>query len=126
MTNLVTADCWIVDGNYLTESGLAGRIERADTLILLECPRLLCLWRVVWRAVRHYGQVRPDQADGCPERLDWEFLEFVWNYPAKTQRIRAMFQSAATEKTVLVLKNKAEVGRWLAVVQHQVATHAEP
>ena len=43
MTDIVTTDGWITDGNYLTESVAAGRIYRADTLILLDAPRLWCL-----------------------------------------------------------------------------------
>ena len=53
------------------------RLTRADTAILLDYPTALCLWRVIKRVVTLNGQVRPDAAPGCPERLDWEFLHYV-------------------------------------------------
>ena len=33
------------------------------------------------RIAMSYGQVRPDMAPGCPEKIDWEFLKYVWNFP---------------------------------------------
>ena len=37
--------------------------------------------RVLKRISTTYGRTRPDLAEGCPERFDWEFLKYVWNYP---------------------------------------------
>lgn len=124
LTEVVAADCWITDGNYLTESVMVQRIERADTLILLECPRLLCLWRVVRRSVLGYGRVRPDQAAGCPERIDRDFLKFVWNFPPKTERIRKLLTGLTDRKTVYFLNNRDEVEAFLATVEQAQRTRS--
>lgn len=122
VTEVVAADGWITDGNYLTESVAVHRLERADTLILLDCPRWLCLWRVFRRAVLGYGRVRPDQAAGCPERFDLEFWRFVWNFPAKTERIRKLLNGLADQKTVYFLNSPAEVTQFLATVKQAQPT----
>jgi adenylate kinase family enzyme len=57
------------------------RLREADTVFFLDLPRWLCIMRVLKRIVMSYGRTRPDMADGCPERFDWEFLQYVWNYP---------------------------------------------
>ncbi|CCG99470.1 topology modulation protein [Fibrella aestuarina BUZ 2] len=121
ITRAIAAECWITDGNYTTESQLTGRLDRADTLILLECPRWLCLWRVIRRIVSYYGRVRPDQAPGCPERLDWGFLRFVWQFPTKVERTRQLLLSLSDQKRVYFLRNKAEIEQFLAT-----ATTSEP
>ncbi|MFD1143596.1 AAA family ATPase [Larkinella insperata] len=117
MHTATMADYWITDGNYLTESTVTGRIQRADTLILLECPRLVCMWRVIRRVIRYYGQSRPDLTDGCPERFDWAFLLFVWNHPPKLDRTRQLLKSLSGEKTILILRNKREVTQFLKTEQ---------
>lgn len=104
MTNLVATD----------------RIDRADTLILLDCPRWLCLWRVVRRLIWHYGKVRPDQAPGCYERFDWDFLMYVWHFPVKKQRIATILASVTNEKTVLILRGKRDTSRFLSGIQTNV------
>lgn len=113
ITNIVAGDKWITDGNYTRESANAGRIERADILILLERPRMVCLWRVVRRILINYGRVRPDQAAGCPERIDWDFLRFVWNYPAKTKQIQQLLREQPADKTVFMLRSNRDVSHFL-------------
>ena len=71
----IAGDRWIIDGNY--GGSMDRRLARADTAIWLDYPGWLCLWRVVKRIVTLNGQVRPDAAPGCAERLDWEFLHYV-------------------------------------------------
>jgi len=76
------ADQWIFDGN--NSSSFNYRISRADTLIFLDFPTYLCMYRVIWRLIKYkMGYPRTDMAEGCPERFDWEFIKFlrwVYNY----------------------------------------------
>ena len=74
--DLSAGDRWIMDGNY--GRTLPVRLAAADTVIFLDLPRVVCTWRVLKRQVRWLGRVRPDAAPGCPERLTWEFVSWVW------------------------------------------------
>lgn len=60
---------------------MALRLAAADTVIFLDTPRFLCLWRVLKRRLRFHRRTRPDMSAGNSERLTLEFLRFVWNYP---------------------------------------------
>lgn len=75
LETLVSAERWIIDGNY--GGSMSFRLARADTAILLDYPSWLCLWRVTKRIVTLHGTVRPDAPPGCPERFDWAFLRYV-------------------------------------------------
>ena len=76
------AEQWIFDGNNTTS--FECRISRADTLIFLDFPTYLCMYRVIMRLVKFkMGQPREDMAEGCPERFDWNFiklLKWIYNY----------------------------------------------
>ena len=85
---LSAGERWVIDGNYA--GTLAARLARADTVIWLDFPVWLCVWRVLRRAVQYRGKTRPDMADGCAERLDWEFLVYTARFPwAGRERILA-------------------------------------
>ncbi len=68
---------WIIGSNSST---LPMRLKRADTVIWLDLPRWRCLSRVLKRVTTSYGKVRPDAAPGCPERVDLEFLRYIWSF----------------------------------------------
>jgi adenylate kinase family enzyme len=72
---------WIMDGNYSNTYDL--RMPRADTIIWLDFPRAICMRRVLARTLKGYGRTRPDLPDECPERFDFGFLRFVWNFNAE-------------------------------------------
>lgn len=81
-------DAWIFEGNFT--STFDNRAARADTLIWLDLPVGLRLWRVTWRLVRYYGQERPDMAVGCTEGLHsetWPFYRWIWD-TRQTHRVR--------------------------------------
>lgn len=70
---LVAGDRWIVDGNYGGSFDM--RFERADTVILLEPPALVCLAGALGWSLQNRGTAV--QAAGCPERLDAAFLRWI-------------------------------------------------
>jgi adenylate kinase family enzyme len=79
----VAADRWICEGNFIRASGL--RFQRADTIIWLELPRLVCLWRAFVRAVTAFGRTRADLAPDCPEKIDPEFYRYIWDWDRLTR-----------------------------------------
>ena len=72
---------WILDGNF--DRTMALRLEKCDTVIYLDFSRVACLFGVFKRVLTTYGTVRPDMAEGCPERFDLDFLKWVWNFNRK-------------------------------------------
>ena len=77
--DLADQSAWIMDGNY--SGSLEQRLARADTLIHLDYPTWLCLWRAMYRTVRGWGRNRNGELPpGCPERFDGAFLRFVLEY----------------------------------------------
>lgn len=72
---------WIIEGNY--SGTLETRLARADQVILLDLSPLRCTWRILKRALTYRGKVRPDMAEGCPERFDLGFLWYVLGFRLK-------------------------------------------
>ncbi|MCC5827804.1 MAG: DNA topology modulation protein [Phycisphaeraceae bacterium] len=105
-------DAWVMDGNY--GGTLDQRLATADTVIFLDLPRSLCLFRILKRRVMYRGRTRPDMAAGCPERLDMEFLKWIWNYPRDNRpRLLDTLQAAPPSTQIHVLQSKKDVSIFL-------------
>lgn len=104
-------DEWIIDGNYMRT--LPQRLERCDTVIYLDLPRWVCLFSVFKRFITSVGTVRPDMGEGCPEKIDWEFLTWIWNFN-KTKRGKLYdMLTQCSDKTIHIFKSRKEVKAFL-------------
>jgi len=103
---------WIMDGNY--GRTLDQRIEFCETVIFLDIPRTLCLWRVIKRTIQFRGKTRPDMGKDCPERFNLDFIRYVWNYPV-TRRIKLLSKLDAikSHRQVFVLENEKQINEFL-------------
>ncbi len=106
---LAAGDRWIIDGQYA--STLPARLARADTLIFLDLPMPVCLFRVLRRTIAGYGRTRAELPPDCPERFDWAFLQYIWNY-RHTHRPRMLEIVAGFQGDKLVFTTPAEVAAW--------------
>jgi adenylate kinase family enzyme len=105
----VAQDAWLIEGNY--GSTLAPRLERADTVIYLDFPIRLCLWRLIRRIVSQHGHSRPDMPEGCPERFDPTFFWYVLNWNTGP-RPRTEAAIAPWVHKVIRLRNPADLALW--------------
>ena len=104
---------WVMDGNHSETYEV--RADRADMIVYLDLPRALRLWRIVKRRVRFHRRTRPDMPADCPERLDWEFLIFVWKWGRAGQGKALALLDKMRERTRIVhLTSPVQVRRFLA------------
>jgi adenylate kinase family enzyme len=109
---LLRGDRWVMDGNYL--SSLELRVARADTVIFIDQSRWVCLWRCLRRWARHRGQNRPELAAGCYEKIDLDFLKWIWNYPRDVKPDIERVLEQHSEKRVVWLRGSAAADTFLA------------
>jgi adenylate kinase family enzyme len=103
---------WVMDGNY-TES-LPQRLGAADTVVLVDFPRLQCLARALKRLARFTGRTRPDMGGDCTERLNLAFLKWIWQYPHKERPVLLdLIRQHAPHAELITLRSQPEIDRWL-------------
>lgn len=104
---------WAIDGNY-TKFEYERRLAEADEIILLLFPRLICFIRAWKRYFQYRGRSRADMSEGCPEKMDPEFMWWIL-WKGRTRRKRTEFRQIVEqypEKTV-VLKSQKDIDRYL-------------
>ena len=108
---------WIMDGNF--SRTLPERIENCDTVIYLDFNRVACIVGVLKRVLSGLGKVRPDMGDGCPERFDWNFLVWVWNFNKKNRDKTYQLLSNADHAQIHILKNRKQVNQFLTDINKE-------
>ena len=68
---------------------------------------------VLKRVLTTYGTVRPDMGDGCPERIDFTFLKWVWNFNKNKRQKYHQLLSDCPDKTVYIFRNRRQVKAFL-------------
>lgn len=110
---LNTHTSWVIDGNY-TKLSYERRLREADLIIMLLFNRFACLCRAYRRYRNYRGKTRPDMAEGCPEKLDREFVKWIlWD--SRTKRARDRYRTVARmfEDKTVILKNQKELDRYI-------------
>ena len=87
---LVEQPAWIMDGDLGPYDAVDVRLRAADTVILLDFPIILCVWRALKRS-----------------RERWDFWRWLLSYPRS--RMRRAIADHAPRATIHVLGNPRAV-----------------
>jgi adenylate kinase family enzyme len=106
---IVDRDRWIIDGD---SSWLDVRLPRADTIVLLDLSRWLCVWRVL----RRTGKPRRDYPAQARESWRWTVMLVDWivrKYPSRRRRIVAAIAEHGSDARVIKLRSRRQVREFL-------------
>ena len=93
-------------------------MEYCDRVIYLDLPRRVSFRRAFWRPFNGRGKTRPDLADGCPDKLDWEFLWYTLWFE-RTMGARTQERITASGKPVVWIRSDRDKLRYLETIQRQ-------
>lgn len=113
LKKVIQGKSWVIDGNY--GKFLEMRLKRADTIVYLDINKWICRWRVIKRWLTWHGRQRPDMGVGCPEKIDWEFFMWVWNFD-RTKTIEKI-SKLGNNIRVFRLRNSNDVKSFMGFVK---------
>lgn len=115
---ILKGESWIIDGNY--SGTLKMRMAAADTVIFLDLPRAVCIWRILKRVARYRNTNRPDMAEGCNEKFDLKFLKWIWDYPGRTKpKAESLLNDFQDKIKVIRLRSSKEVENFSENISRQ-------
>lgn len=101
LDKVVSGSSWIIDGNY--GSSMEVRLKRAELVIWLQVPRLVCLYRVVKRYLHSLFQ---DNPAGNPKSIDWDFIRFIWDFPESHQKTEELLKQFPNTRVLTFTNSK--------------------
>lgn len=102
---------WIIDGNY--SRTMNKRLAKADTIIFLDFSRWALLSGILKRRLMYNRKTRPDLPKGCPEKIDWEFITWVWNFEKRSGVKHREMLKRHPDKKILHFRNRKQLNIWL-------------
>jgi adenylate kinase family enzyme len=106
---------WVMDGNYMGFGAGALRRQLADTVIWFDLPRHVCMTGIMKRIIASYGRVRPEMAPGCPERIDLEFIRYVWAFRQQQRpKLLEFFQGLRADQDLICFNSHKQADDYLA------------
>lgn len=102
--------CWIMDGNF--RRTFEKRLQFADFCIFLDYPTDLCYKSAYERYERYKGRTRPDMTEGCEEKFDGEFAQWIKSFAEKFRpdMLNALKSSGVPYK---VFTDREQTQKWL-------------
>ncbi len=116
-------DSWVIDGNYGAVRDIV--LARADTVVLLDLPKPVVMAQVVRRSLRRvatgeelWNGNREQWRDLLRPRKEDNIVLWSWTQHGKYRRryLDLITDPALSNATVVRLRSRAEVDRWLAAV----------
>lgn len=109
----LAAPAWVCDGNFGGSWDL--RMPLADTIVWVDQPRWLCLFRAIRRVFQYREGERPDMAAGCRETIDLKFYHFIWTYDRQVRpKLEAALAQHGGHARIARLRSDREIEAFLA------------
>ena len=102
---------WILDGNF--NRTIEARLEKCDTVIYLDYPRIVCLKNWLGRVIRNWGRARQDMGEGCAEWFDPEMAKWIWSFNKQNRKRYYALLSGAKDKQVIILRSRRQAEKFL-------------
>lgn len=113
---LINGEYWIIDGNF--KSTMAKRLKSADTIIFLDIGRITCLLNAWKRYFKYRNKRRPDLAEGCYEKIDFEYYKWIWDYKNRSRHYTLdCIENSGERKNIFILKSKKEINRFVEMLR---------
>jgi adenylate kinase family enzyme len=106
---------WIMDGDFFSYETAKLRRQLADTIFWFDLPRLTCMLGIVTRLATGHGRIRPEMAEGCPEKFDPAFLHYVWTYRTRRRpKLLEYLEGLRPDQSPIRFTARAQSDRYLA------------
>jgi len=115
---LLAGPAWIADGNDLETLDL--RLERAETVVLLNTPWWMCAGRAFVRGLRRPVDEMPEGCDDSATRRlrdEWRLIGVVWRHRrSETEQARAMISEHGRHVALRVIGSKRAAQEFLSTL----------
>lgn len=119
LTEVALQPGWIMDGNFPSHL-VELRRDACDTLIWFDLSRMTCMLGIMKRIVGSYGRVRPEMAEGCPEKIDFEFFHYVWTYRQQQRpKLLEYFAGLRADQSLVCFTDRIQADEYLTRVEHE-------
>ena len=114
---VVNTDSWIIDGNY--KNTLEIRLARAELVIWYRLSRYDCITGYLKRLAKgmFINSSRPDMAEGCKEKPDFEFIKYIWNFNKIQEKQTAEILAGYPNVKIITFRSRKTADRFIERIE---------
>jgi adenylate kinase family enzyme len=114
LAGILAREQWIIDGNYGRTLGM--RLEKCDTVLLLDYPLDVCLSGAVARVGKKHGDL-----PWVEECFDEEFRQWIEDFPRdQLPQIYELLSHVGRETEILIFHSRAEADEWIKTLEERI------
>ncbi len=112
--SMVEEESWIIEGCSISTLDL--RFARADVVLYLKFPRLLCIWRVFKRLLICDEDL---SKTGCKRLVNWRLLSYIWTFYEDKEESIETSRKKYPDLDFLIFTGSGDVDRYIQELQGQ-------
>jgi len=113
--DFMKSNCWIIEGTPLQD--IRYRISNADTVIFLDINRVICILRLLKRAVKNIFLSFGAGWDGPANGFSIKAMIWIWKFNhSKKQTINSLLK-LEENKNIFYIKNNNELNKLIACIK---------
>lgn len=113
LEKLMKKEKWIMDGTY--RRTLPVRFKQADTVIFLNTPKWLCIYRSIKRRFIYRKSTRSDLPDYLDEKITFNLMKKLIIFPKKS-----ILETVVSSKKRLMIIESKETHRFINAVSRKL------
>ncbi len=111
ISSVVKEDQWVLEG-YISSLSRPEVFDRAEQIVYLDYPGIICAWRYLKRCVKHWRSPRTELA-GSPDRFRWSFFWLVLT-KGEANALQNLLRAGAWDAKLIIVQNLKEVNKLLS------------
>ncbi len=105
---------WIIEGMGIEV--LEYRIQKADSIIFLNYPIYVCLFRGIRRKIKNFIIRQKDKTRACPDTISFKYLKQLWIFNKNEKIIiENLIKKYKDQKQFFIIKNQRNLTNLLNV-----------
>ena len=105
----LAGEAWILDGGYMSGPSYVERVRRADLVVITEAPLVVCVFRVLGRALAYRNRPRADRPYGANEAFSLSFLLWILRWRRRHPDLSAEIAAIDSDKPIAIIRRSADI-----------------
>lgn len=111
----MNSDCWIIEGTPMHD--IQFRLDQADTIIFLDINRIICILRLIKRALKNSFYSHPPKIEGPANFFSLKAAIWVWKFKNSKRNTINILLNSKKNKNIFYIKNNSDLHNFINSLQ---------
>lgn len=121
--NFMLSQAWIIEGTPM--HGVELRAQEADTIVFLDYSRVVCIYRLLKRALKNIFLLKTNKIARSPAKFfSIKAIKWVWKFNKEKKHLIMKILNEKKSKKIFHIRKNSDLQYFLAIIKNTKHTHA--